>query len=872
MNSACKCFFALLLLMLSVTAAKAQYENVWAFGTRAGIDFNSGSPVAVKDSMRTPEGCASVCGANGQLLFYTEGSQVWGRNHQLMPNGSNLAPLPISMPSISTSGSTTQGAQIVPIPGQAQRYYIFSLTSIEFGNYSGRLYYSVVDMSLNGGMGDIAAGEKGILIDSMLTEKMTAVAGNHCNVWLLARATVPRIKAYSISASGIDLSPVVSNVSQALSGIASAAGVIATSPNRRKVAIGGILQSNGLAVYDFDPASGQLTNELLLNPSSMGVYGLCFSPDNSKLYGSTNNGPGTPFIFQYDLSAGSPAAIAASMTTYPFDFFTQLKLAPDGMIYFASDGTTIGRFRYPNLAGAAALYEPNILTLLDTTYASGGLPNPVPIITGDTLHSSTGITLYCFSDPARLTASDTTGWDYRWSNGATGKSLVTGTPGIYWLNYYTPSCTWHSDTFRLQPMYMPPRTGATAGCYQDSNAMAWAIPAAGDTVTYTYIWQNAAGDTLRGPLQTNSGDTLRQLINGGSYRLHIFTARPGCDTSLSITVPMPGYQAAFTVSDSVICMGDTVFMHHTSATTFSSWLWTFGDGGSATSENTQHIFPHPGQYTVRMIAGTDYPCYDTVYHSITVDSLFTGSFVKDRDRICTGESIHFTPRTDTTALSLQWHFGDSNSLMAAPQAVQHAYDQAGSLPVQLSTSFRACPSNSYIDTVHVYPLPLVNLGPDTGLCLHGAPLLLRNMQAPPAGNYRQLWSTGETTPEIRVVHPGTYSLTVSAAPLGCSTTETIIVHKDCYIDIPNAFTPNDDNVNDFFFPRQLLSRKVTRFRMQLFNRWGQEIFNTTATTGRGWDGRFNGQPQPQGVYIYLIEVTIDGIHEERYEGNVTLIR
>lgn len=870
MNSACKRLFALLLSLLSASAAKAQYENIWAFGTRAGLDFSSGSPLPVKNNIRTPEGSASVCNSNGQLLFYTEGSQVWNRNHQLMPNGSNLAPLPISIGSISTTGSTTQGAQIVPVPGQTQRYYIFSLTSIEFGNYAGRLYYSVVDMSLNGGMGDIVSGQKGILVDSLLTEKMTAVAGDHCNIWLLVRAAAPRIKAYSISSSGIDLAPVVSNVSQVLGGTAFA-GVIVTSPNRRKIATGSIGQNNGLALYDFDPASGQVSDELLLNPSPLGVYGLCFSPDNSKLYGSTNNGPNS-LMFQYDLSSGSPATIAASVTTYPFGFFTQLKLAPDGMIYFASDGATIGRFRYPDLAGAAALYEPAILTLLDSTNSTGGLPNPVPVIGRDTLHTNTGITLSCFSEVVTLRASDTSGWDYRWSNGATGSSLTTGDAGIYLLNYYTSPCTWHSDTFRLQPMYMPPRTGATAGCYQDSNAMAWAIPAAGDTVTYTYIWLNAAGDTLRGPLQTHSGDTLRQLINGGSYRLHILTARPGCDTVLSMTVPMPGYQAAFTVSDSVICMGDTVFMQHTSATAFSSWLWTFGDGSSATTENTRHIFSYPGQYTVRLIAGTDYPCYDTVYHSVTVDSLFTGSFIKDRDRICTGESIHFRPQTDTTALSLQWHFGDGTSLTAAPQAVQHAYDQAGSLTIQLSTRFRACPGNNYTDTVQVYPLPLVSLGPDTGLCLHGAPLLLRNMQAPPVASYQQRWSTGETTPEIRVVHPGIYSLTVSAAPLGCSTTETITVHKDCYIDIPNAFTPNGDGVNDFFFPRQLLSRKVTRFRMQLFNRWGQQVFNTTASAGHGWDGRFNDQPQPQGVYIYQIEVTIDGIHEERYEGNVTLVR
>ncbi len=60
--------------------------------------------------------------------------------------------------------------------------------------------------------------------------------------------------------------------------------------------------------------------------------------------------------------------------------------------------------------------------------------------------------------------------------------------------------------------------------------------------------------------------------------------------------------------------------------------------------------------------------------------------------------------------------------------------------------------------------------------------------------------------------------------------------------------------------------------MQVFNRWGQVIFETDKTDGRGWDGRFNGSPQPGGVYVYLIDVEINGSIKERYEGNVTLLR
>jgi gliding motility-associated-like protein len=106
----------------------------------------------------------------------------------------------------------------------------------------------------------------------------------------------------------------------------------------------------------------------------------------------------------------------------------------------------------------------------------------------------------------------------------------------------------------------------------------------------------------------------------------------------------------------------------------------------------------------------------------------------------------------------------------------------------------------------------------------------------------------------------------------CSTTDEIIVVKDCIIDVPNSFTPNGDGVNDYFFPRQLLSNGVASFTMGIYNRWGQKIFETRKSNGRGWDGRFNDKPQPMGVYVYDIRVIMKNGRAEAYTGNVTLLR
>lgn len=98
MDKIYRVLFFLLVLLTGRITANAQYENVWAFGDSAGINFNTGIPVPIITSTNTIEGSASVCDANGQLLFYTEGTLVWDRNHQLMPNGSDLAFSTISFP------------------------------------------------------------------------------------------------------------------------------------------------------------------------------------------------------------------------------------------------------------------------------------------------------------------------------------------------------------------------------------------------------------------------------------------------------------------------------------------------------------------------------------------------------------------------------------------------------------------------------------------------------------------------------------------------------------------------------------------------------------------------------------------------------
>ena len=78
----------ILIFSFSLKVKSQKEVNIWYFGEYAGIDFNSGSPVALTNSaMSQYEGCATISDANGNLLFYTNGMTVWNRNHEVMENG-----------------------------------------------------------------------------------------------------------------------------------------------------------------------------------------------------------------------------------------------------------------------------------------------------------------------------------------------------------------------------------------------------------------------------------------------------------------------------------------------------------------------------------------------------------------------------------------------------------------------------------------------------------------------------------------------------------------------------------------------------------------------------------------------------------------
>lgn len=197
------CILCCLLLMPVYCHAQGE-NNIWAFGIKAGLDFNSGTPQFFVSKSATSEGCATVCGPDGQLLFYSDGNHVWDRNSNPTPNGTGL--LGNTGGWATQYGSSTQGVAIVPFPADVNKYYLFTLDCAEAVTpyYAGYLRYSVVDMSLNGGLGDVVAGQKNIVVDSFKGEKMSVAKGSGCFFWLVTHQWGSNeFRTYKVNDNGV---------------------------------------------------------------------------------------------------------------------------------------------------------------------------------------------------------------------------------------------------------------------------------------------------------------------------------------------------------------------------------------------------------------------------------------------------------------------------------------------------------------------------------------------------------------------------------------------------------------------------------------------------------------------------------------------
>ena len=352
----------IILLLLFSFAANAQEHNIWYFGSYAGLDFNTGTPMALTNGqLSTLEGSASVADAYGNLLFYTDGLEIWNKEHGVMQNGDGLM----------GDSSSIQSALIVKKPNSETIYYVFTTNA---NQNSGGFRYSVVDMEGDGGLG--AVTEKNILLHVPTTEAVNvAWHSNGEDIWVVAHNYGNNIfSSYLVTDAGVSVNPVTSASGYTLSGMGQCS--MKLSPDGSKLAFAVQDMENGLQLFDFNSGTGVVSNPVSLSGNNN--YGLEFSPSGTILY------TGTIYeLYQYDLQANDINASRLEIFAVADIGFSgeiaSLQRAPDNKIYIARKNlNTLSVINNPDVVGLLCDFQEYGINLGDYPHNSMfGLPNTI---------------------------------------------------------------------------------------------------------------------------------------------------------------------------------------------------------------------------------------------------------------------------------------------------------------------------------------------------------------------------------------------------------------------------------------------------------------------------------------------------------------
>lgn len=422
----------LFILINSLTLTAQKETAIWYFGDNAGVDFNNGSPVALTDGqIKTREGCTTISNSYGDLLFYTDGICVWDRNHDIMPNGIGLL----------GNSSSTQSAIIVPKPKDPNIYYIFTVSEKASSN---GIRYSEVDLTLNGGNGDIN-NIKNIPLATPTAEKISAIKhSNGVDFWIVTHEwRTNNFLSFKITELGVDTNPVISSVGSIYEGGSAAAiGYMKISPNGKRLALARWTGDSYVEIFDFENSTGGVTNPILIENlffkrSLGGAYGVEFSPNSKILYVSDLNGNSNSNskVHQFDIAFQNATEITNSdfLLYDGSDFIAGIQLALDGKLYLANESSGfLDVIENPNQKGVGANYLGREI-FLEGRNARMGLPPFIQSFFVDFQIENT-----CFGDTSMFSLETSSSvesvlWDFGDGDTSTitNPEYIYDSPGIY---------------------------------------------------------------------------------------------------------------------------------------------------------------------------------------------------------------------------------------------------------------------------------------------------------------------------------------------------------------------------------------------------------------------------------------------------------
>ena len=576
----------LVLLTILKTVFSQPINNIWYIYKDIGMDFSTNPPQLLNDGnlLYNAVGCASICDSFGNLLFYSDGQTAWDKTHSIMPHGTRLDGM----------NAEYENALIQQVPGSDEKYYLFYPSPYYLKN---GLYYSIVDMSLNSGLGDIIPETKNsLLIENTVINALT-VQGPCGSIWLITHERFTNLfYIFKITESGIELynSQLIGpKLNLQRSGL-----IITGSPNNDFIAISEL--SGLIYLFRFDAYTGNLSDPLPIHlpPTIYNSHiDLAFSPDGTKLYVTEplyNTGEKV-FISQYLLSNYTETAINASQYRIPTNFQSanDMALAPNGVIYISHvNDNFLSAITNPDGAQAQCHYVDTAYYLGDRSHdvntidpyfaRQSVLPRTV-ILPPPSFRSDTAV---CPDNLIQLIKPDNIS-RFAWWDGDTSSYRIISSPGTYWLEIEKDGCirrdsitvseistsfiTLPNDT-TLCPGYqlrinIP--TSMTATWWDGSSANPYEITTSG--LYWVDLEQN--GCVLRDTIQVLTASPGSLHISSDSFSCETtaleLTATSGFSsyrwntgqTTHTITISDPGSYWVHGFSDEGCIVSDTIIIH-----------------------------------------------------------------------------------------------------------------------------------------------------------------------------------------------------------------------------------------------------------------------------------------------------------------------
>lgn len=367
--------------------------------------------------------------------------------------------------------------------------------------------------------------------------------------------------------------------------------------------------------------------------------------------------------------------------------------------------------------------------------------------------------------------------------------------------------------------------------------------ASGFYANTTFQWQFNSGSgwiNIPGATTDTYAISNAQPANTGTYRLLV--AESGNINSnncraVSPLIPINIYNTVSPVlqTNQPLCEKDTLRISTANSALQYSWrkgVTTFPATGN-TLTIPGALLSDAGMYTLDVI--TSGGCSSSASVNMAIQQNQLQRMLPLNTLLCDAQNLT-VDASQSPALSYLWNDGTTS-----PQRI---ITDAGIY--SLVTKDAVCKRTDSFTVTRNFT-PTVTLGVDTTLCFNEE--LILNASHPLAEDY--LWSNGSSDSTITVTAAGTYSVAVSNK-CGVATDDITIAYTDCadVIFVPNAFTPNDDQLNDVLKAKAFF--QVQEFNFKIFDRWGKLIF-TSSSLSNGWDGKIKSQQAPPGMYTWVIQ-------------------